>query len=101
MAKTKNRESERQRSSPASAPPPAPPPAPSVQRQSFPAALAQWFLSQTVRHATGMRKHVHKLLNHQRDILSAQAITAIEDALHELQNAVSAQADKAALEQQM
>ncbi len=102
MAKTKNRESERQRSSQSSAPgPAAPPPAPPVARQSLLAALIQWFLSQTVRHATAMRKHVHKLLNHQRDILSPQAISAIEEALLRLQHAVAGHIDKAGLEQQM
>jgi signal peptidase I len=64
-------------------------------------ALAQWFMSQTVRHAVSMRKHVQKLLNHQRDILSPQAIAAIDAALRDLQNAISGQAEKAALEQQM
>ena len=34
--------------------------------------ILQWFLSKTVRQATAMRKHVQKLLNHQRDILSPQ-----------------------------
>src|ERR1041384_4272053 len=101
MAKTKNRESERQRSSQSSAPPPAPPPTAAVPPLSVPAALVQWFLSQTVRHATGMRKHVQKLLNHQLDVLSPQAVAAIEKALLDLQNAVAAQADKTALEQQM
>src|SRR2546430_11980326 len=33
-------------------------------------ATCNWFFSKTVRHAGAMRKHVQKILNHQRDILS-------------------------------
>src|SRR5882724_7712693 len=61
----------------------------------------QWFCSGTVRHATAMRKHVHKLLNHQRDILAPQAVSAVEAAIAELQAAIDAKSDKAALDKQM
>ena len=63
--------------------------------------MIQWFLSATVRQAIAMRKHVQKILNHQRDILSAQAIQAVQTANQELDQAVTANADKPALEQQM
>jgi signal peptidase I len=63
--------------------------------------ILQWFLSKTVRQATAMRKHVRKLLNHQRDILSAQAIEAIQSAMDGCQKAVAEKADKPALEKQM
>ena len=63
--------------------------------------ILRWFLSKTVRQATAMRKHVQKLLNHQRDILSPQAIEAIQAAMASCQKAVAENADKAALEKQM
>ena len=62
--------------------------------------ILQWFLSKTVRQATAMRKHVQKLLNHQRDILSPQAVEAIQSAMASCQRAVAENADKPALEKQ-
>ncbi len=59
--------------------------------------LFYWLRSRTARHATEMRKHALKLLNSQRDILSPPAITAMEEAMAELDSAVKAQADKPAL----
>ena len=61
----------------------------------------QWFLSKTVRQATAMRNHVEKILNHQRDILSPQAVQAVDGAALDLQKAVEAKADPATLEKQM
>lgn len=61
----------------------------------------RWFLSKVVRQALAMRKHVQKLLNHQRDILSPQAVEAIDRAIAELQATLAAPLDKAALEKQM
>ena len=63
--------------------------------------ILQWFLSKTVRQATAMRKHVQKLINHQRDILSPQAVEAVQSAMASCQNAVAENADKSALEKQM
>ena len=63
--------------------------------------ILQWFLSKTVRQATAMRKHVQKLLNHQRDILSPQAVDAVEVAMANCQSALAEGADKTALEKQM
>jgi signal peptidase I len=60
-----------------------------------------WFLSKTVRHATAMRKHVQKLLHHQRDVLSQQAIDAVREAVGDLQQAVRENADKPSLERKM
>jgi len=48
-----------------------------------------------------MRKHVHKLLNHQRDILSPQAVDAVHGATVELGREVHTGADRATLEKQM
>jgi len=61
----------------------------------------QWFSSGTVRHATAMRKHVQKILNNQRDILSPQAIEAVKSAIDELQKSIAEKADKDALTKQM
>ena len=61
----------------------------------------QWFLSKTVRQATAMRNHVAKILNHQRDILSPQAVEALQSSMLELEKAVAEPADKPALEKQM
>jgi signal peptidase I len=48
-----------------------------------------------------MRKHVQKILDHQRDILSPQAIAAVQGALAELERAIVETPQKEALEQQM
>lgn len=48
-----------------------------------------------------MRKHVQKLLNHQRDILSPQAISAIQAAILELQGTIARNPMKEPLEKQM
>jgi signal peptidase I len=63
--------------------------------------MIHWFLSKTVRDATAMRKHVQKLLDHQRDILSPQAVENIRAATDAVRQAVDARADKAELEKQM
>lgn len=60
-----------------------------------------WFLSHTVRQATQMHKHVCKILNSQRDILSAQAIAAVDGAIQEIQKSVAADAEKKTLLEQM
>jgi len=48
-----------------------------------------------------MRNHVAKILNHQRDILSPQAVEALQGSMQDLQKAIADPADKAALEKQM
>jgi signal peptidase I len=48
-----------------------------------------------------MRKHVQKILNHQRDILPPQSVIAVQGALAELQKAISETPQKDALEKQM
>jgi signal peptidase I len=63
--------------------------------------ILQWFLSKTVRQATAMRKHVQKLISHQRDILAPQAIEAVQTAMETCRKAVAEGADKPALEKQM
>ncbi len=61
----------------------------------------RWFLSSAVRQASDMRKHVQRMLNAQRDILSPQALSAVQTALKEMQAALDADADDAALKKQM
>ncbi len=48
-----------------------------------------------------MRKHVRKILDAQRDILSPQAVSAVETALRDTKKAVAEGADEAALKKQM
>jgi signal peptidase I len=61
----------------------------------------RWFLSSTVRQASDMHKHVRKLLQSQRDILSPQAVAFVESALKEMKAAIDGDADDAALQKQM
>jgi signal peptidase I len=68
---------------------------------SFPLGFLRWLISGRVRQATAMRKHVQKILNHQRDILSPAAVQAVETALAECQRVVASNTDKAALDEQM
>ena len=48
-----------------------------------------------------MRKHVQKLLNHQKDILSPQAVEGLERAIRDTDAVIASNSDKAGLEQQM
>lgn len=61
----------------------------------------RWFISKTVRQAVAVRKHVHRLLCAQRDLLSPQAVQAVSASLDELRGAVRSGATKAALLKQM
>ena len=61
----------------------------------------RWFSSRTVRHACDMSKHVRKLLNAQRDILSPQAIAGVESALQEVRKAIADRAGEDAMLKQM
>ncbi len=48
-----------------------------------------------------MRKHVEKLLNHQRDVLSPQAVAGVRTAIVDLQKVLAEKVDNAALEKEM
>jgi len=61
----------------------------------------RWFISRTVRDATHMRKQVRKLVNAQRDILSAEAIQNVQKAVEDLHAAVRAAAGKNVLQEKM
>jgi len=60
-----------------------------------------WLTSGTVREANAMCKHVHKLLQHQRDILSEKAISEVETSIRGVREAAVGNVDKAALEKKM
>ncbi|HET7626254.1 MAG TPA: S26 family signal peptidase [Verrucomicrobiae bacterium] len=63
--------------------------------------ISNWFLSRTARNAVALCKHIRKILDHQRDILPANGIEEIENALRETRRMISSRADKTALEAQM
>jgi signal peptidase I len=96
MAKAQKEESKRRASEPV-APDLS---AVDASRSSVP-VLIRWFLSKRVRHVTAMRKHVWKLLNHQRDILAPQAVEAVQTAMAGCQKAIAQGADKVDLEKQI
>src|SRR5688572_25119770 len=60
-----------------------------------------WFYSRTVRHADRMRKHVHKIVAAQRDLLTPQAVSAVEASLEDLRKAVLNNGSKQTLRDQM
>ena len=43
--------------------------------------IIRWFLSRTFRDAVNMKRHVRKVLRHQRDILTTQAVDALNGEL--------------------
>jgi len=57
-----------------------------------------WFLSRRVRVATHMYKHVQKILNAQRDLLSAEAIQNVQKAIGDLRNTVRSNPKRAVLD---
>src|SRR5258708_18714824 len=60
-----------------------------------------WFISKAVRQGTALRKHVHKLLNHQRDLLGAQFVQQIEMVLAETDAVLRQKPDVDAISRQM
>lgn len=60
-----------------------------------------WFLSRKVRHADQMAKHVRKILNSQRDILSRDAIEKVEASLRDLDSTTRAKLDHKSLDAKM
>jgi signal peptidase I len=63
--------------------------------------VVQWLLSRTVRQANALRKHVGRLLNHQRDLLAPKAVEEVTAAMRKICEAIGARSDKAALEKEM
>src|ERR1044072_6935093 len=50
--------------------------------------IGQWLLSRNVRDATQLGRHVRKIVNEQRDLLSPQALDHVSRALGEMGNAI-------------
>jgi len=96
MPKTENQEAKRR----ANEPDARQTSAGEAPRSSIP-VLLRWFLSKRVRHASAMRRHVWKILSHQRDVLPAQAIEAVQAAITGCQRAVAEGADNDTLEREM
>src|SRR5258708_30794633 len=64
--------------------------------------MINWlFGSRTARQAGDMCKHVRKIFNAQRDILSPPALTALEGVMRETQRAIREKAGEEALKKQM
>ncbi|HLP77098.1 MAG TPA: signal peptidase I [Candidatus Paceibacterota bacterium] len=61
----------------------------------------KWLFSATARHANAACKHVEKILNHQRDILTPNAISQVETAIGQTRATIAAGADKTTLEKQI
>src|SRR5580765_7247039 len=80
--------------------PPAPA-APPIVATPGATGFVQAFFSKTFRNAKVMRKHVHKLVNHQRDILSAQELAALNTSLAELDKAIADRVDEPSLQKAM
>jgi signal peptidase I len=63
--------------------------------------ILRWFVSQEVRNAAAMRKHVSRVLAAQRDILAPNAIENVQRALADLTAALAAGAKGEALKKEM
>jgi signal peptidase I len=60
-----------------------------------------WFFSKTVRQLSEMSRQMWRVLNEQRDLLSAEAIAALEAARNEAENTIRSGASKDELNGQM
>src|ERR1051325_10582994 len=102
MAKPENREPKREvKEQRGQGPVVSPAPGGPASRRSPVLLAGRWFLYKIVRQANAMRKHVQKLLNHQRDMLTPQAVGAIQGAIGDLHATIRAGAEQDALEAQM
>ncbi|MFO1461350.1 MAG: signal peptidase I [Verrucomicrobiota bacterium] len=63
--------------------------------------LFRWLTSRTVRKAGELEDAVRKILNHQRDVLKPEAVTAVEGALKEFRDVVRGGGSREAIEEQM
>ncbi len=66
-------------------------------RGSAASLVFRWLVSPTLRQALQMRRHVWKLVQHQRDLLSPEALRALQKSMDGLR-ALFATGDKAALQ---
>ena len=63
--------------------------------------ILKWFRSSSVRHAVAMRRHVEKLLNHQRDILAPAAVSALAASIAETNATIAGPASQEDLAKQV
>jgi signal peptidase I len=63
--------------------------------------ILRWLFSKTLRDACALRKHVQRLLNAQRDLMTPAALQLVQGALLELQSAVNDRVKKKELRKQM
>ena len=63
--------------------------------------MLRWLFSKTIREACALRKHVLRLLNAQRDLMTPAALQLVQGALLELQGAISDGVSKKELRRQM
>jgi signal peptidase I len=63
--------------------------------------ILRWFFSEALREAIALRKHVQRLLNAQRDLLTPVALQLVRGALLELQSAINVRVKKKDLRKQM
>ena len=61
----------------------------------------RWFLSGTVRQASELASHVEKLFRAQRDILSVQAVAALDTALGKMKTAIASDSSSEVLRKEM
>jgi len=63
--------------------------------------ILRWLFSKTLRDACALRKHVQRLLNAQRDLMTPAAFQIVQGALMELQVAINERMKKADLRKKM
>ena len=63
--------------------------------------IFRWFLSQTVRQAVELRKHVLKLVRAQKDIMAPQAIAAVMEASDKLSKVLESGAKPDVIQKEM
>jgi signal peptidase I len=63
--------------------------------------ILRWLFSRTLRDACALRKHVQRLLNAQRDVMTPAALQLVHGALLDLQSAINDRVDKKELRRQM
>ena len=63
--------------------------------------MIRWLFSKTLRDALALRKHVLRLLNAQRDLMTPAALQLVQGALMELQSAINDRVNKKELRKQM
>jgi signal peptidase I len=63
--------------------------------------ILRWLFSKTLREACALRKHVQRLLNAQRDLMTPAALQLVQGALLQLQSAINDRVKKQELRKQM